>query len=106
MSERRINDRVECNIEARWQGLSGNSNAMITDLGLGGCFIESNTRASFADYVSLDINLDNEIWFSLRGEVIYSLPSVGFGLRFLNLTQAEQELVKEVISDHQPAKVA
>src|SRR5579871_89387 len=105
MSEQRRHDRVECSIEARWQGLSGSRKAKITDLGVGGCFIESIATASFAEYITLDLNLDNEIWFSLRGEVIYSLPSIGFGLRFLDLTRAEQELVKELIEEHQPAVV-
>jgi len=105
MSERRRYERVECSIAARWQGLSGTGNARITDLGAGGCFLESVTTASFAEYVSLDLNIDNEVWFSLRGEVIYSLPAVGFGLRFVNLTRAEQELVRQLIDEHQPTTV-
>ena len=97
MIERRRHERVHCCIEARWQGLSGKNKAKVTDFAQGGCFVESLGHATPGECITIEFNIDNEIWFTLKAEVIYCFSKMGFGIRFYNLRPKEEEMIAEII---------
>ena len=97
-ANRRTDNRVSVNLSARWDGLSGQHDARIEDIGLGGCFVNAVTRVEIGEVVPLEIRLPSGEWLQIRGEVISYQEAVGFGLRFPFLTDDEEAALRELIA--------
>lgn len=95
---RRKNDRTSINLRARWDGISGQQEARIGDIGLGGCFVDSMSRVEIGELVSLEIEMPSGDWLPLRGEVTTYQEGIGFGLEFSYLTEAEESALKELLA--------
>ncbi len=95
---RRTDSRKSVNLTARWDGLSGQHDARIEDIGMGGCFVNTVTRVEVGEIVSLEIALPSGEWLPLRGEVTSCQVAVGFGLQFTFLTEDEESTLKELLS--------
>ncbi len=96
--ERRSDERVSMKLPARWDGLSGTSEARLDDLSLGGCFVNTRGRVDVGELVSLEIQLPSGEWLLLRGEVTSYQPGVGFGVVFPFLTDDEQQALRELVT--------
>ncbi len=48
---RRTDERKSLNLDARWDGLSGQHEARISDIGLGGCFVNTVTRVELGQQI-------------------------------------------------------
>jgi len=96
--DRRSDKRVSLNLPARWDGLSGTSEARIEDIGLGGCFVNSRGHVDVGDLVGLEIKLPSGEQLQLRGEVTSFQPGIGFGVVFPFLTDDEEQALRELIS--------
>ena len=96
--ERRTDKRIGVNLTARWDGLSGQHEARVEDIGLGGCFVNAVTRVEIGEVVTLEIRMPTGEWLPLRGEVTSYQEAVGFGLQFTFLTEDEEFALKELIS--------
>lgn len=95
---RRTDARKSINLTARWDGLSGQHDARIEDIGMGGCFVNTVTRVEVGEIVAIEIRLPSGEWLQLRGEVTSSQAAVGFGLQFTFLTEDEESALKELLS--------
>lgn len=83
-----------------WKGLSGRYEADICDIGIGGCFLNSNTMAKSGELITLEIpiSMQTEQVFELYGTVIPQKRKFkGFGVCFENLNEVQQELLTELI---------
>ena len=98
-NERRSDERVAVNLSARWDGMSGQSEARIEDIGLGGCFVNTLSRVRVGDMVGLEIQMPSGEWLRLRGEVTSYHEAVGFGLQFSFLTEDEESELKKLMGD-------
>lgn len=98
VKNRRINERVSTNLPARWDGISGNHEARIEDLGLGGCFVNTTGRVDVGEVVGVEIKLPSGEWLQLRGEVRSCQTGIGFGVLFTFLTDDEQQALREIVS--------
>ena len=98
-NERRSDSRKPVNLSARWDGLSGQSEARIEDIGLGGCFVNTLSRVRVGDLVVLEIQMPSGEWLRLRGEVTSYHEAVGFGLQFSFLTEDEESELKRLLGD-------
>lgn len=96
--ERRSDERVSLSLEANWEGLSGRYKARVGDLSLGGCFIDTSGMVTTGEIITFEIKLPDGRWLSLRGEVAFHQPSVGFSLSFSFLTDDEQQALTELIN--------
>lgn len=96
--DRRSDERVSMNLPARWDGLSGTSEARIEDLSLGGCFVNTGGRVDVGELVGLEILLPSGEWLQLRGEVTSYQAGIGFGVVFPFLTGEEEQALREIIS--------
>lgn len=94
--ERRSDERIAINLPARWDGLSGEHQARIEDIGLGGCFVNTMSRVDVGEIISLEIKMPSGEWLQLRGEVISYQHAVGFGLQFTFLTDDEELALKQL----------
>lgn len=104
MSKQRETRRIKTSLSCNW-GITEDCprNGMITSLSRQGCFIQTKAAVSEGQPLYLNCWLPSRRWFPLRGQIIYHLPRVGFGLRFNELTEAEAEML-EVLMDYYEAE--
>ena len=98
MSERRTEDRLEVCLDAVWDGKSGNYTARVTDLSEGGCYVDTLGEALIGEILTFKIQLPNREWLELTGEVAHMTPTVGFGLRFTELTDDQINNLRELVA--------
>lgn len=106
MSDRRREDRLEVCLDAVWDGKSGNYTARVTDLSEGGCYVDTLGEAHVGEILSFKLRMPGADWLELTGEVAHQKPPMGFGLRFVNLTDEQIEKLRSVITylqGHNPA---
>jgi hypothetical protein len=96
--ERRAEERVPLFLELRWQSLSGKHTARISDISLGGCYVETMGQVTIGDLIRFEVQLPTGRWMPLTGDVVYHLPGMGFGLRFRTLTESQKELIASLIN--------
>lgn len=97
MADKRQHERISLPLEVRWEGLSGKYNARLSDLSLGGCYVESLAQVSIGERIRFEIQLPTGRWMELHGEVIYHQPTLGFGVHFTKLSELEREMLASVI---------
>jgi len=97
IKNRRSDERVSINLPARWDGLSGNNEARIEDLSMGGCFVNTRGCVDVGEIVGIEIKLPTGQWLRLRGEVATYMAGTGFGVLFTFLTEEEEESLRELI---------
>jgi PilZ domain len=98
MSDRRREERWIVCLDAVWDGKSGNYSARITDLSEGGCYVDTLGGASVGEILSFRLQLPRGEWLELSGEVAHQTPPLGFGLRFVNLTDNQTEKLRALIT--------
>lgn len=96
-NELRRYKRVPLILEVRLESLSGNHTARTGDISLGGCYIESLGAVVPGEHISFAVQLPTGRWISLRGEVAYRLPNMGFGVRFTNIPEIERNMLAQLI---------
>ncbi len=79
--------RMPIPLEVRLQIASGNYTARCSDIGLGGCYLESPALATVGERVSFEIQLPGGDWLPMSGEVVYVHPNIGCGVRFTHLVE-------------------
>ena len=97
IKNRRSDERVSINLQARWDGLSGNNEARIEDLSMGGCFVNTRGCVDVGEIVGIEIKLPSGQWLQLRGEVATYMAGTGFGVLFTFLTEEEEQSLRELI---------
>jgi len=98
MSERRTEDRLDVCLDVVWDGKSGNYTARVTDLSEGGCYLDTMGEAQSGEIVSFKLQLPGGDWLELTGEVAHQCPPMGFGLRFVDLTDEQTEKLHSFIA--------
>jgi len=95
---RRSDERISTNLPARWDGLSGQNEARIEDLSMGGCFVNTRGRVDIGEVVGIEMKLPSGECLQLRGEVASYMAGTGFGVLFTFLTEDEEEVLRGLIS--------
>lgn len=101
MSDRRRENRLEVCLDAVWDGKSGNYSARVTDLSEGGCYVDTLGEAHVGEILSFKLQLSGGDWLALTGEVAHETPPLGFGLRFVYLTEEQIEKLRSLLADQQ-----
>lgn len=108
---RRKSKRIPMRVEAKMEWESRKYRCRITNLSLGGCFVESYEPIRKGEIISLLLPLTYGQWLQVSAELIHVFLN-GFGTRFVGLTDKEQVLLHEFILRHgknptvQPARAA
>lgn len=79
---------------------SGRHEARVSDLSLGGCFVDSILDVSEGEKADFSLHLPTGQWLRLSGEVVYKFPQIGFGISFIDLTEEQRSLLKDAIRSH------
>ena len=103
MSERRSEDRLEVCLDAVWDGKSGNYEARVTDLSEGGCYVDTLGEANVGEILSFKLRMPTGEWLGLTGEVAHETPPMGFGLRFVYLSDEQLEKLRSLIGHYLPS---
>ena len=80
-----------------WEGLLIDNCALMTNLGPGGCYINSPGRVSVAERIRVDTFLTSQTLLRLEGLVAHQQWPLGFGLRFADLTDEKAALISQVV---------
>ena len=98
MDERREEERKDVSLEVRWEGGSGRHTARVSDLSLGGCYLDTLGQAEVGEIVGLEIKLPSGEWLPLRGAVAFCHPGLGFSICFTFMTDEEQYQLTQLIN--------
>ena len=97
-TNRRSDERVPTNLQAKWNGITGNHDGRVEDLSLGGCFVNTKGRVDEGEVVVVEIEIRPGHWLELSGEVASYQLGVGFGLLFSFLTADEEEALRDFLT--------
>ena len=98
MSERRTENRLEVCLDAIWDGALGNRHTRVADLSEGGCYIDSIAEVYVGEFLYLKIQLPNDQWLELTGEVAHRVARLGFGVRFVDLSDEQLQTLRWLIT--------
>lgn len=98
MKEKRIEQRFDVCLTARWQGSAANYYVRITDISSGGCYVDTIAEARTGETLMLQILLRDDEWFEVQGVVAHVSPRLGFGVRFINLDHYQIEVIRLLLS--------
>jgi len=104
MKERRRSKRISTNLTVKWNTSDLSEDSKITDLSTEGCFIltadqmSANklsrvTQVPERDAIQIELHLSPNGWLKLNGEVVYKVERHGFGVRFLNITTPDEQVL-------------
>lgn len=88
--DRRIDQRFSLELDVVCDGSSGRFEGTMSDISSTGCFILTSGEVEDGDQVRIDIPLTAGGTLSLWGDVANHVPEIGFGVRFVGLTNAQK----------------
>ena len=100
MKDRRSEERLEVCLDAVWDGKSGNYTARVTDLSEGGCYVDTLGDVQKGEILNFKLRMSNGEWLELTGEVAHVSPPLGFGLRFISLTDDQIKELRVLIASN------
>jgi hypothetical protein len=97
-SERRSSRRVTFFCEAHFEGFDvAHTNVRLADLSVDGAFVDARTVLPPGAITRVRFTLlDEEV--SAKVEVRYSMPGMGMGIRFLDLSPAALAVIERFVS--------
>ncbi len=98
--ERRTNQRIPLNLQARYDGMSGVHEAKIEDISMGGCFVNTRGHVEPGESITVEIKLPSGQWLQLRGQVTSRQPGIGFGIVFSLRTEEEISSLSNLLTSH------
>jgi len=73
-------------------------NTRISDLGLQGCYVDTNAPFPIGIRVRIRITASKRA-FECQGDVVYSLPNMGMGIRFGEIDASQSEILNKWIGE-------
>jgi hypothetical protein len=73
---------------------------LLHQISIGGCLTEWDENILVGEEFRLLIRLPSQNWLPLTCKALYKFADNGIGVKFLNITQFEQELVSKIISEN------
>lgn len=97
VDERRKHVRRTVSLECQWEGTSPFSASRITQLGMGGCYVDTRDVPSFSEQITL-IAIFGDGPLTLRGRVVYAQPLMGFGVEFKGVDASARARLERFLS--------
>ena len=98
MQEQRRETRVPLRLEVQWNGWENQSPDVTSDVSLGGCYIESLNPVTVGEVLNLGLRLPSHEILPIRCEVRYHQPTIGFGIKFLQLSGFQRDALERLIA--------
>lgn len=90
--------------EVRQQGVDSRIWARLTDISLGGCYLEIMSPLPVLTYVNLGLILEEQ-HLNAKGQVVVSHPNFGMGVQFIDMSPADRQLLESWIAALAPKVV-
>jgi len=104
MEERRKATRLRTNISVRWETLTTQGRGTVSDLSSSGCFVLSGGEVVPHELMRLEMSLPGKA-MTFWANVVYGISEMGFAVRFIFASVAEQESLEQVILEGSAAAV-
>ena len=95
--ERRKHDRVPALIDLAWEGASSKYEARTSDISISGCYIDTIAQVVIGELIKFKLRLPAGDWIELHGEVVYSHPNMGFGVRFTDISDSDRKRLEWLV---------
>lgn len=92
--------RLHVPLEIDLDFLSGIREARISDLSMGGCFVECILNVAEGEPIAFDLRISPDESIRIAGEIVYSMANIGFGIRFTDLTDEQKFHLEHLILKH------
>lgn len=79
-------------IEIHLESGSGRQDGRISDISLGGCFVDTIATAQEGEVVRFDLTMEDRS-FHLVGEVAYVFPGNGYGIKFTEIPDGFEKVL-------------
>ena len=83
--------------EAALEFASGKYQSRISELSLGGCYVDSIASVKQGEQISLTITFGSGVSERFTGEVAYVIQGMGFGIRFVDITMEQKILLLQIV---------
>ena len=94
----RQNDRFAYLTEVELEFASGKRSARISDISVGGCYIDSISQVPVGEPLTLVVSSSDGQSMQFNGRVAYILEGFGFGVEFVNLSDAQREFLSKLVT--------
>ncbi len=81
-------------MDGSFAGQSGRRPVRICDLSPTGCFVETLEPAAPGQRIELRLAVPDWSTVEVTGEVVYTSPPMGYGVRFIGLSQATELILQ------------
>ncbi len=96
--ERRTLSRNAVTLAIEWEGTSGRRSGTVSDLSESGCFVLSGGDVIDSEIVRLFLPLADGMNVEFSGTVANHVFEIGFAVLFRNLTQAQKNIIYNLIA--------
>ena len=96
---RRKHERATVSVEARLESATTELETVISNLSLGGCYVESVTDFAQGEPVTFDLINPKGGTVGFTGEIAHVTRGQGFGLQFTNLGPEQISFLKSSLMD-------
>ena len=100
MQERRRAQRFHANVRVRWETLKAQGRGDVSDLSSSGCFVLTGGEVVRGELARLELMLAGDMT-TLWGNVVYNINEMGFAVRFVFGSEADEQIVERVIRNVQ-----
>ncbi len=94
----RKHERSQYLNEVLLEWASGKREARISDLSLGGCFVDTIVLVRPGDEVTVRGTLGGAEPLELKGKVAYVMDGFGFGMSFTDLSEEAQRSLSKILN--------
>lgn len=93
----RQHERTQYFTEISLECASGKRQARISDISLGGCFVDTITNVCEGEEVKLSGELGSGEHLDVKGKVAYVMNGFGFGVAFTEFDNGSEATIKKMI---------
>jgi len=98
--ERRSEERLKVAVEIEWAKDGVRYGGSLSDINANGCFLLSSGSWTDGDLIKIYFPLTNGETIQIFGEILNHVDDVGFGLRFVNLTDTHKQFLRNFGEHH------
>ncbi len=95
--ERRQHPRLRGPFEGHWHGGAEAREVRISDVSLGGCFVETMVQPTKGEETSVTIAFGPGQSMDITGHVVSAEPGFGFAMKFDELTPADTAILTKYL---------
>lgn len=92
-AERRGSDRKKLIVDVRFEGGDGTGIANTRDIGSGGLYMTTTAILDVGAPIMMSISVGERV-MNIKGTVVYSDPGHGVGVRFKDLSEADETFLE------------